>query len=373
MAKEARKTNSDKPASGEPAALDLAEMYSFADLNPALEKLYSEMGVEGEGQSNVYISKVMQDGREAKIWNGQPADYDLMATARKFGSGDYRVKVYVQHESGRFVMRGNTVFPVMLEAGEDARIEALRSGQATQQQTTAALDPVNLARMISEAVKAVLPAPVAQPANNLGMLKEVAEIVRTLAPQQQLPVAPQFNPVDMLRMMADVMRSTREDDEPIARGVNATGTDVFLRLIDRFAPMFAQTLQNGAGSSALPAPGSNGSGQPIPPQNQPVQPEISKAEQDAMNGMKMGLAFLIGQAAADNDPETYADVVLDSVPEESIAEFLKHPQPIEYLAQFDPRVKQHAQWFNTLIEAVKTTMTDTGAQGNPVDGPGQAA
>lgn len=368
MAKKPAKENSSQSAE---QVLTAEDMYSFAELNPALEKMYAEMGVEGDGQANVYVTKLMQDGREAKIWNGQPTDYDLMTIARKFGSGDYRVKLYVQHESGRFVMKANTIIPVMLEAGEDARIEALRTGQSVSASGAPVVSAADIARAVAEAVKAVMPVPVAA-GSNLGMLKEVAEIVRTLAPQPTTTITPQFNPFDMMKIMAEMLRDSRSDD-PLDRGVNATSTDVFLRLIDKFAPMFTEVLsKNGAAVAALPAPSGHQPAQPATP----AQPVQNPTEQEAMNGMKMGLAFLVTQAAADSDPATYAEVVLDSVPDEAITMFLQNPKPLEYLAQFDPRVMQYAQWFTDLIAAVKDAMKDESSEtgtGAPVDAPGKTA
>lgn len=350
-----------KPAAELPEAVEVLDLSDSESLSPALEKMYSEMGVEENGQANVYVHKLLPDGREAKIWNGTPAEYDLQLLAKKFGSGDYRVKLYVQHSSGRFVQKANGVYPVMLEAGEDARLEAIRSGKVDVATGAApALNPVDLARMIAEAVRAAMPAPVAAPANNLGMLKEVAEIVRTLAPQPS--TAPQINPLEMLRFAAEISRDRDSDRDPLDRGVNATGTDVFIKLIDRFAPLFANALgqqQAQPGQPALPSPNQNAA----EVQRQP--------ENDPMDALKRGLAFLVMQAQAGNDPDTYVSVVLDNVPEEDLTKFLANPAPLDYLAAINPDVRKTpaiSQWFSDLLAEVKAELEAPEESPAPVDG-----
>src|SRR6266481_1741400 len=83
------------------------ESFNGESLNPALETLYAELGISGEGEAVVFVSQLDADkkGAEAQVWRGSPDDYDLEAIARTFGSGNYRVKVYVRGPTGHRAQR----------------------------------------------------------------------------------------------------------------------------------------------------------------------------------------------------------------------------------------------------------------------------
>lgn len=321
-------------------------------IDDALSAMLAEAG-DIEAKAHVYIVDD-KTGEDAKIWSGPPADYDLDALAKRHGSGRYRLKVYVKTDAGNFGLRINRVFPYRLSADEDARLRAIRSGEISPSVPQGAFS----LETIVAAIKAALPAPAAPAANNLGMLKEVAEIVRTLAPQPSL-VAPQpaFNPLEVFRIAAQ-MTSERE---PIERGVNASGTDVFLRLIDRFGPIFERVLQTQGQPgqpSALPAPGATPSAEASG-----AQPSQPSPENEAVLKLKMGLGFLVMQAQAGNEPETYADVVLDNVPEEDLKKFLASPDPVGYLAGIVPDIAKHRPWFDKLIAEVRGALKDETVDG----------
>lgn len=365
-------TQQDQPQQ----SVQLEEIYEAEALNPALEALYAEMGITGEVQAKVYISKLQKEGKEARVWEGSPDDYDLMAIAKQFGSGEYRVKIYVPSERGNPVIRGNNVFAIMLPPGEDAAIEARRSGQIAQPaQGLGNLSVADLSRMITEGIRAALPAQPAQPQiNPMELMRTFAEVARSMTPPQ--PAQPQLNPLELLRFGAELVKD-RETVDPIERGVNATGTDVFLKLIDKFAPMFGQVLTQGAQPQqqpALPAPSQpaptvahdpNAGTQPANSQH-PAQPvQLSPEEQEMTMRVKMGLSFLKMQAQADNDPGPYASMVVDNVPEATLKELLEAEKPLEILARFDPEILQHSDWFNELIAAVKEELTAPDVEETP--------
>lgn len=318
------------------------------ELSDALSRLYAENGIsEIEAKAHVYIVNA-ETGRDEKIWDGVPEDYNLSELAKKHGSGDYRLMVYVKTDAGNFGRKINRVQTYRLSPEEDARLRSIRKGELvpTQQQSQG-VTAETIAQAVAAALKAIMPAPVA-PANNLGMLKEVAEIVRTLAPQPVLSTQPQFNPMEVFRLAADFARDrNRDDDEPIKRGVNASGTDVFMRLIDRFGPMFAQSIQQN-GNAVLATPVASAS--------EKTDTVATSPEAEAMIKLKMGIAFLVMQANAGNDPTTYADVVLDNVPQEDLMKFVNSADPVAYLANINSDVSKHAQWFKDLLEEVKAEL-----------------
>lgn len=315
-------------------------------IDDALSAMLAEAG-DIEAKAHVYLIDE-KTGEDAKIWSGPPADYDLDVLAKRHGSGRYRLKVYVKTDAGNFGLRINRVFPYRLSAEEDARLRAIRSGEmAPPGQAQAPFNPESLVTAIVAGIRAAIPAPAA-PANNLGMLKEVAEIVRTLAPQPMVQAQPAFNPIDIFRAASELAA----DRDPIERGVNASGTDIFMRLIDRFGPAFERAMQLPP-QGALAAPAA-----PVGAQSAPTPPQQPSPENEAVIKLRMGLSFLVAQAEAGNEPETYADVVLDNVPEEDLKKFLANPDPVGYLANLVPEIAKHRAWFDKLIAEVREALKD---------------
>ena len=351
MAKRPAKPADDTEVRG----LELDEIYTGATLSPALESLYSELDIEPQmGQVQVFISKIdAATGKEARIWQGTPIDYDLHALAKRFCSAEYLVKVFVPNETGRVAQRGNKVFKMELDPADDARIEMMRKG-ITQPAPAPSITPEGIAALVAQAVKQAMPVPVAPAANPLDIIKGLADVFKNMMPAAQ----PGTNALDALKTAASIFREMRGDDserEPLARGVNASGMDVFMKLIDKFGPALLAVSQGGQpGQPALAAPA-----KPVVQGNG----EAAPVEDDAVIKFKMGLAFLVSQAMADNDPTTYAAMILDNVPETDIDNFLSNDAWLDYLGGFEPRVKNFGKWFAELREAVIALRADTLVEG----------
>lgn len=359
----------EKPVMDEETAQQVISLlsddsFNAESLNPALESLYAEMGMSDEGSATVHITKINSDGRggEAQIWRGDPENYDLERIAKSFGSGDYRVKVYVRIPTGQKVLKGNKVFTWLLSPEDEAR----RNMPQTLQSAQPAINPSELSRMITEGIRAALPpAPVVQPVDPMNMMKQFAEIMAIMRPMtNEAPqVVPQQNPLAMMRDMAELMEMLRGDSPPVG---SATGNDLMLKAIEKFAPLLSGVLAQGATippgmppmqqMQAIPqhVPQQAHIAPPVQPA-QPMQAAPQSTEEDMNFKLKMGLAFLRGQCDAGGAPETYAEVVLDSVPVESVQMLISSPDPVGYLAQFDPLIKNepYAAWFNELIDACK--------------------
>lgn len=346
MARTTQTTQRRKPEpKGNGEVVEMDEIYSAEPLNEYLESVYSELGIEGEIDATVHVTQFQDNGMEAHIWRGDPADYDLESLAKKFGSGQYRVKVYVRDpNTGKKPQRANRVIAWKLTPDEDARIKQGLNAVPPLSAPTPA--PLLTADAIALAVKNALPAPVVAPQiNPMELMKSIGEVMRSFAPQ---PQQNSVSPMEVMRLFANVMRESR-DAEPIERGVNAGPGDIFLRLIDKFAPLFEKTLAGQASATPqLNAPAQTG---------QPPQPQLT--EQDEMNlRLKMGLAFLVAQAEAGNDATTYADVVLDNVPDEALEALAKNENWFDELSAVEPKIRQHRQWFVTLMNEVREALKD---------------
>lgn len=296
------------------------------------DHFFAEIG-EAPTDSVVHVYKMNVEGRDVKIWKGSPATFDIDSLAKKFGSGDYRVLLYSKIETGQLVRKFGRVISILLSPEDDARIKALRDGKASD----ASAAPFSL-DMLIQAIRAAVPQPT--PASSTQNLRELAEIVRIIAPQPAVPVAPAVNPVDMLKLMMEFARE-REAPAP-SRG--AGGYDLLMRVMDKAFPLLTDAMKNG--QAALPAPAAASGHAPQPAGAQP-------SEEDAMIKIRMGLGFLVEQAKRGNDPEVSADVILDNVPEEELRKLFSAPNWLDILANINADVRAYAEWFGKVRAAVE--------------------
>lgn len=364
-------TEIDEDAVKQAMALLTDDTFNAESLNPALESLYAEMGMSDGGEATVHVTKLNADdkGTEAHVWKGAPDDYDLERVAKQFGSGDYRVKLYVRIATGQKVLKGNKVFSWLLSPEEENK-------RKNPQGVAPTINPMDLSRMVAEAVRAAIPQQTVPQADPITQMRQFAEIMAMM--RVDTPAPPQTDPMlimrNMLEMQAMMRDSLPERDEAPASG-NATTNDLLLGLINKFGPMFAQTMmQQGAGA----APALGGMPQPAPeqlpvPSQAPVvapQPEPAaptQTEDDVNFRLKMGLNFLIMQCDSGGLPETYAEVVLDSVPAPDLQTIIDAPNAIDVLAQFDKRIAEpkYREWFGLLIAECRAILTEGGEENAP--------
>ena len=78
-------------------------------------------------------------------------------------------------------------------------------------------------------------------------------------------------------------------------------------------------------------------------------------------------ADLVRRAIKGQDPEIYAQVLLDNLPsfitEQEIFERMSAPDAINQLAQLNPAVKAHAEWFDHFRKSVLDSFDDDEAPG----------
>lgn len=357
------------------------DAFSADTLMPALETMLAELGITDGGQATVFISKLDANGRggEAQVWKGDPEDFDLEQIARKFGSGEYRVKVYVKIPSGQKVLKANKVMSWLLSPEDEAR----RLNPTQPQQTIAQPD---IARMIADAISAAI-APLAmarQPQPDpMQMMASLAGIMKDMMPSaaMQAQQAHPTNPLDMIRSVIEITQMMKGDVDPVDRGVNASTNDVLLGMVNKFAPLIMGAMAGGnaeaapqlGGYQSTPAPVDQSSMtapmHTLPPQQFAAPQSPQPGVEDVNLQLKMGINFLLMQCEAGGLPETYAEVVLDSVPADAVQALLSQPNPIEWLATINPRVKEPhiSAWFEQLLTEVRELLAgeqDSGTAGN---------
>jgi hypothetical protein len=334
-----------------PEPLDLTGLETGEMLNPALEAIYAEMGVDERGKIKLYITKLVEDtGKEARVWEGPPSDYDLMAVARRFGSGDYRVKLYVPHETGRIVLGGNQLFTILLDPSEDAKIAALRKGMPDVQQNAApqVLTPESLALAIAGAIKAAMPAPV-DPFQQMTVL---AGIMKQLMPAQQTVAPAGTSFAETLTAAKSLIDISRGFTPP----VDADGrTDVkgvaLSRGIDLVARMFEKGLEQGK-----PNPGGNPEqpalAAPSAPSEQRNTVTLTEEQKEELEMMRLQIRLVNREAKANADPVQLAEKYYDDLPDAVFDLIVLEPKWFEVLCQNVPDCAQYKDWYEKMRAAI---------------------
>lgn len=286
--------------------------------------------------------------RDQYLYECPPDEFSEELLQEGYGEGIYRIRLYGTGGDGYGLLLNRKIeigprpnWKRQSErasdglAGASINIAAPEGGDAIARALTTALQPI-LTAMAGMA---------SQGNNRKAMLEEMQLMAQIVRGNQ-----PAANPMEMFRAFSEFSREMNP-------GGDEGGMGVFSRLIDKFAPAFMEALQKG--NAAAPT---------TPVLTAPVaQPAASAAaqpagEDEAVLKLKMGLSFLVMQAEADNDPETYAGVVIDNVPPESLAGLAAMPDPIAHLATFEPKILQHREWFAELMGAVKEELA-AGANG----------
>lgn len=319
--------------------IDISELMTGDELNPALAQIYSELGGDGEKRVTVYVYLLNDtSGKEARVWQGPPDDYDLMALAKRFGSGDYRVKIYAPTERGNPGVRANQVIPILLDPADDARIVAMRRGDIP---LVAGVPPVqsssDMARMIAEAVRAAMPVQVAAP-DPLAMMDRLASVMQKIIPQTA-PAAHADGFKETLSNIGGLMSLVKQlsggDDSPRDRGGRVDKEGFLLTkgaaIVER---LFEKHL------SENPKPPSTDQSVSEPDQ----QPQLTPEQIAEIEEMRLALMYVLRKAKAGNAPEEVADLIYDDVPDELFVELYNNPQWFETLCANEPGFIPFKDW-----------------------------
>lgn len=275
------------------------------------------------------------------VYETHPADFKISDLRDIYGGGKFRIFIHAPVD-GRLVLQASpTIF-----------VEEIKQPIAT--------------------------ANVSQPERNSEILliaqamqegfKQLGELIISSRPAQQ--IMPQKSTLEMLQEMA-MMREILTPANSASTNVNfeqsigmfqkglemakglvpapvgeATSTDVLLEAVKSLLPAIANAAMNQPQVTLS---------QPIMSQPQaellPRQPITE--EQKMFNMRRLYLGMLCDKAAKNADVNLYAELAMDSLTDEEILSVIDSPQPLEILAQINPRVNEHPEWFGKLIDAIK--------------------
>lgn len=268
----------------------------------------------------------------------------IMLSHPPYNGGVFRI--HARSAGGLKVNRELKVEPAPVTLAPSAPAVPIPSAQDIAK-TVAETLAVTLAPMLT-----ALQRPPENPLSTLEGIRAIAEITR---PQGLPPVTAQgpdaFKLMDSVVSMADRLAGLR------GGGGDGDGPGLMTTLVREFGPMLREAIaKNPEAVGRVVSSIQGGQTAPVstlPPSATAGNNPDNMTEEQRMNIMRqgqirLGLQFLCMQAAANNDPVLYADVVLDNVPAEDLKAMLAADDWIERLAQFHPQVRNFGEWFNTL-------------------------
>jgi hypothetical protein len=320
----------------------------------ALANVLSELGSSNtEAKVNIY----QFDGQKNRAFIGAmlPAEFSMEKIQADFGPGDYEVRVY---STGGLLTRKvikiaapklpANALPVSAPALETGKIiETMQSGFE------------KMATMFAGALQNMT-ANQPKPKTTMEMLQEM-QLMREIM-GGNAPAAPGPDPMRLFEMATEIA-----DKIQPRQGEPGAG-EVILNAIKQFGPVLAQAAAN------RPQPVITQPALPSPPVLNPVTPVApsTEPESDQMSiARKMYLNMLIANAHADNDPATYAQLMIDLVGDEAAIQFANAPDWFEQLCAEEPRAANFRKWFEELrlvvLELTKPEVPDmnTGDENKP--------
>jgi hypothetical protein len=390
----------------EPATIEHDDEQRALDLIPTLQEgelqldsVLASLG-DSDEKARVMLYRVGKNGEKDKYLRKftpqEWLDYGQDGVLYDYGGGSYRVRVYDKNSK----LRANT--GIELEEPRTARGPTppypSRLGEVAH---VAAPAPAPQGADVLTAVNAMMQAmqaTITQAFDKLGAAMQVQpkredflrELVqyKTLFAAQPAPVAPVVQSPEPLDVFMKAVSFVKENLSP-REGNGETGpADVFLELARSFAPVIADQARLGALTQAG-APTARSAGpsaptravQPGPPlvstAGTPVRtataassaPSVERPSEgaDVDFQMKMAVGFLVNQARNESDPQTYAELVLDTVDPTVIEQWRAQPSDalIEWLAGYDPEVRKFSVWFKQVHAEIVAILADESAAPEP--------
>lgn len=302
------------------------------DINPPEHDDYADLfaGLGNDSDEKVLLYRILPGSQKQGLLCRLDVGTSVEDIPPRFGGGDYVIK---RLRNG-MIMRAVRLF-VEGEPHTDAQAKpdtaAAPAAGFDQQGLVAAMQESN--RQLLVGLASVL-RPAEAPQSRIALIEEFAALKNLFA----VPVAPVSNqdPMSMLLKGIELSRSMQPRDG------ETSGMDVLLESIKSFAPAISEVVKQ---SKAAPVPGHKPK-PPVPAISAPAPPQ----EADVF---KYYINMLVGFAAENRDPQLYADLIADQMPDDQVMPLLDKPDLLGYLASINPEVINHKIWFDSLIAELR--------------------
>lgn len=182
----------------------------------------------------------------------------------------------------------------------------------------------------------------------------IMKMLELMKPAQQSP--------DMTKQVFDIVEKVAGMSSQFGGGGDG-GSPLITALAMFKDPLtkIVDTIQTAMNRPPMPNP-------PVPPAGRPAQvpavqaPQPQPKEEDVvMLMLRSYLPILVNAAAKNTDPSTYADLILDQIPESqypSLSRWINQPDCLESLCQIEPGIRYQQDWWISLRQSIIEALND---------------
>jgi len=340
----------------------MQDYIDYETLNPALEQIKADLNITGEADVDCHVSKLNADGNglEAKVWTGDPDSFDLEGIAKTYGSGQYRIMVYMKIPSGHKVRKLNKVQAWLLSPADEAKVEAAKHPPEVRPgDNTAALAGV-MAQGFQQLGELIVKASAKPDVDPLQQMQALAGIMRTMMPAA-VPAAPPgpgfMELLNMVKTFNDVAGIGAKSALP--EGADSS-TALMMAGMDMFKPVIAKAMEQKAGQPATPTQ----------PQAALPAPEAQPVETESEEFMlfKLQLKAANKAAASGADAADFADTIFAILPDPVLQGMAFDPAWFDYLVKAVPDCAAHKAWYEQVRNALVEIAVEDGIFVRAADG-----
>ena len=338
---------------------DYGDLIDADTLRPVILQTRARMGIPDAAQSQIYVYRINADGEghDARVWEGtDPDSFNLKSIALKFGSGGYRIAVYMPDDAGISAIRINNIQHILLTAEEQAKVNAAH--EAAKNPAPAAHGGGDFQGAVQtmmagfqSTVAQILDAhKAAPPPDPFAMVERLAGVMKAMAPA---PVA----------QTADPMSNIKSTLELIALLKGAAGGDgmsaseqLLMKAADSFLPAVAAGL-SGKQSNAPAAGAAGAAALPAPVMTEQIDEEENDMKvmaQLKFQAFKMQLKAANKAAARGVKAADYADTIYDAFEDDDIRGLATEAAWFDLMCNAVPECAPHKVWY----EAVRATVIE---------------
>jgi hypothetical protein len=337
----------------------------------ALDNMIEQYGTESRAVVKFY--RVARGETDALLEQLPPAEFEFLHMAKKYGRGSYRVKVYAPdpNRDGRLVLRVNQQERYEGEVSSPVVMPA--QSQQSSGNDALAMAIANMGKMMNDSILQLG----ALMVNNQAKAPDMADMLQNMVMMRQamgIDNQPQSGGVGGMSEMIGLLKQGIDLGRDMGGNSPEDNVGAMLRLGEKVLPSLAglaeKAMQNRPSTSApivrraLPTPA-------LPadhPESEQLLTQVithpqGESELFGLNKyspFKGQIAQLVDVVERNNqtDPYAYAVMILDNMPDVAVNIILADINLVNNLAEVDPRVYQHREWFNQLALDLKELTTE---------------
>lgn len=337
---------------------DYGEIIDRDTLGPALGQIKSRLGIADDAAAQVYVYRVNADGEghDFRVWeSNDPDSFNLKTIAQKFGSGGYRVAVYMPDAEGVNALRINSTQHILLTPEEESKVMAAK--EAAKNPATAVHAGGDFQGAVQSmmagfqsTVAQILDAHKAAPAPDpFAMVERLAGVMKAMAPAAPAVAAvdPMSNIKSTLELIALLKGAAGGD------GMSAS-EQLLMKAADSFLPAVAAGL-SGKQSNAPAAGAAGAAALPAPVMTEQIDEEENDMKvmaQLKFQAFKMQLKAANKAAARGVPADAYADTIYDAFEDDDIRGLATEAAWFDLMCNAVPECAPHKAWYDSVRAAV---------------------